>query len=129
MPFSPSESRTRAMDCFLLPVATIAFSAVSAKIISFLLKGNDFRPLGLLFVFAAAINQKMREHAVTEPVFGKHALYRAAQDFIRTPGQQFFKRVCLAAAGISRVMIVYLVLQLFSRNADMTGVGDNHIIA
>src|SRR5579862_1087309 len=87
------------------------------------------RVLGLVRVLGAGVDLQLRDLLPREPVLGEHPLDRDADHLGRAPVELLAERAAAQAAGIARVAVVPLLVELVSRHLDLLGVHDDHEVA
>src|SRR5712691_11809753 len=121
---SPGRRITRATDVLRLPVPR--YCAIWLKS---LLQIQGLGVLRAMRMHRARVDLQLVDLLSRQPVLGEHPLHGDAQHLGRTPVELLAKRAALQAAGIARVPVVPLLVELVARDRDLLGVHDDDEVA
>ena len=80
-------------------------------------------------MLGAGVDLQLRDLLPREPVLREHPLDRDAQHLGRAPVELLAQRAAAQAAGIARVAVVPLLVELVARDLDLLRVHDDHEVA
>src|SRR5689334_21360358 len=108
---SPGRRITRATEVLRLPVPR--YWAGVAMRLHRLLRGQErLRGLRLVRMLRACIDLELRQLGAAEAGAGKHSLHREPQHLRRTAIELLAQRPLAQPAGVARVLVVLLVVEL-----------------
>src|SRR3954463_13920629 len=117
---SPGLRMTRATDVLRLPVPRYW-----AIWLNSLLQIQWLGILRLVRVLRAGVDLQLRGLLTRKLVLREHALDRAPNDLRRPAIELFAQRAALQPAGIARVAVVHLLVELVPRDRDLLGIHDD----
>src|ERR671919_912570 len=100
----------------------------TARAGSFLLR-ERLRVLGLVGMLGTRVDLQLRDLPVGEAVAGEHPLDRLSQHLGRAGLELLAQGARAKAAGVARVAIVALLLELLAGDGDLLGVHDDDEVA
>jgi hypothetical protein len=80
-------------------------------------------------MLGAGIDLQLRDLPTSEPVLREHSLDGLAQDFLGPPLELLAQRAATEPAGIARVPVVDLLVELVARDLDLLRVDDDDEVA
>src|SRR4029450_6116849 len=80
-------------------------------------------------MFRTGVNLQLRQLLTSEPALREHPLHRRAQDFFGPALKLLAKRAAAEAAGIPRVPVVALLVELVTGDLNLLGIHDDDEVA